>query len=76
MYCILVLCDDTVLVFTAGWCPGMLHSLGGHKSGFHCKLVSHCCVLANCSFLTVGCWQHYFYYVKIMIGCCNALVLV
>lgn len=26
--CIHELCDDIVQVFTAGWCPGMLHSSG------------------------------------------------
>lgn len=26
--CIHVLCDDIVPVFTAGWCPGILHSSG------------------------------------------------
>ncbi len=29
----------------------------GHESSLHCKLVSHRCVLANCSVVTVGCWQ-------------------
>lgn len=32
--CIHVLCDDTVPVFTAGWCPGMLHSSGDTNQAF------------------------------------------